>query len=181
MKTFMAIWSFLAKFKSLFTTGFFTLIPGVNVFATIIFSVNETKGIPGYYYRLMEKYLQEPGRGSAFNHNTRDQWVSLGAALLTCVAFVLVSSYVNNYFIREYASNEYFSYIPTWVTGWANYAMYAVVGAVAVAQVYRMFNAIYQAHKEYDERFIDDDRKAEWDRFQQHKAEAAARAAARGN
>lgn len=181
MKTFMAVWSFLAKFKSLFTTGFFTLIPGVNVFATIIFSVSETKGIPGYYYRLLEKYLQEPGRTSAFNHNTRDQWVSLGAALLTCLAFVLVSMYVNNYFIREYASNEYFSYIPTWVTGWANYAMYAVVAAVAVAQIYRMFNAIYQAHKLYDVRFMDDERKATWEARQKRLAEEAARKANRGN
>lgn len=178
----MAIWSFLAKFKSLFTTGFFTLIPGVNVLATIIFSVNETKGIPGYYYRLLEKYLQEPARTSAFNHNTRDQWVSLGAALLTCLVFVSVSAYVNNYFITTYATNEYYiSYVPTWVTGWANYAMYAVVGAVAVAQVYRMFNAIYQAHKEYDVRFMDDDRKAYWDILQKRKAEEEARKASRGN
>ena len=179
MKLFMAVWAFLSKFKALFTTGFFTLIPLVNVIATIGYTVGETKEIPRYYKRILERNLQE-AYDSAFSHQTRECWTDLGAALITAMVFVIVSAFVNTYFIVNYVlatgTDQFilWTYIPTWVTAWTNYAMYAVVGATALAQIFRMFNAIYWSHREYDPRFMDPNDSSTKLRLK-HRAEAKAK------
>ena len=152
MKTFMAFWSVIRRFRAFFSVGLLTLIPVVNLIATWSYAGNNLS----HSHALEKQMRNNIGKGSAFDQKTRQIWYNWAAAVIVSLCFTAMSVYVNNYAYATWPQTFDANWVVAYnVFHWLAIAAWCVTGFFISANLVMNINAIYSVHREWDPRFMD--------------------------
>lgn len=152
MKTFMAFWSIIRRFRAFFSVGLLTFIPGLNLIATWSYAGNNLS-----HSGALEKQMRgNISQGSAFDQKTIQIWYNWAAAVIVSLCFTAMSVYVNNYAHATWPQKFDADWMVTWnVFHWLEIAAWCITGFFISANLIMNINAIYVVHREWDPRFMD--------------------------
>lgn len=150
MKTFMALWAVISRFKSLLSYWILVLIPIVNVVSTWRYAGKRLDRSKDLFYRMAENL--KTGL-PAFDKETRQIWRTTVAEIMIVLILTRTSVWVNNYAMDTWLD-------PSWPVNfgylrWFEIAAWGISGALIISCIIRSLNAIYNAHRSFDPEYMD--------------------------
>lgn len=153
MKSFMAFWSVIRRFRAFLSVGLLTLIPIFNLIATWSYAGNNLD----HGRELKDQMTKNIGLGlSAFDGKTRQIWFNWAATVIVALSFTAISVFVNNYTYSTFPESFDASWITSWnALHWLEIASWCITGFFIATSLVAKLNTIYAVHREWDPRFMD--------------------------
>ncbi len=155
MKTFMAVWAVMQRFRAFFSVGILTSVPFINVIATWSYGGNKLEGGSAIQRRMNENLRAGYG---AFDNFTKNSWHTLLSETIVVLVFTLISVSVNRYVYATWPSNfDKVEWFATYnLVHWYEVAAWGISIFMIMSSVVSRFNAIYQSHRNWDPEYMEE-------------------------